>query len=213
NEHDYDLDSILSSSEPVIDLHLPAFETSIANFSRAIANFTARSVAEITQRRDAHDKELKRLAVRAQIWRKRRSILKHEREEAEEAESAVAALRRRVESEREVITSLDANIQTLRARVANLRKLLTCERITGLFIEGVSPEQLLIRYTIKGGDNSRSTHEASFVLDLSSQQTFKVLTSTPQLPTMPILLDQLNESGDVYTFIKRVRQAYVKLFS
>ena len=30
---------------------------------------------------------------------------------------------------------------------------------------------------------------------------------------MPVLLDQLNESGDVYTFIKRVRQAYVKLFS
>lgn len=30
---------------------------------------------------------------------------------------------------------------------------------------------------------------------------------------MPVLLDQLNESGDVYTFIKRVRQAYVNLFS
>ena len=51
-----------------------------------------------------------------------RTVLKHEREEAEEAESAVGALRRRVESEREVITSLDANIQTLRARVANLRE-------------------------------------------------------------------------------------------
>lgn len=51
-----------------------------------------------------------------------RTVLKHEREETEEAESAVAALRRRVESEREVITSLDANIQTLRARVANLRE-------------------------------------------------------------------------------------------
>lgn len=50
------------------------------------------------------------------------TVLKHEREEAEEAESAVGALRRRVESEREVITSLDANIQTLRARVANLRE-------------------------------------------------------------------------------------------
>ena len=66
NEHEYDLDSILSSSEPVIDLHLPAYELSVTNFSRAIANFTARSAAEITQRRDAHDKELKRLAVRAQ---------------------------------------------------------------------------------------------------------------------------------------------------
>lgn len=142
-----------------------------------------------------------------------RTVLKHEREEAEEAESAVGALRRRVESEREVITSLDANIQTLRARVANLREgqfspvsrrrtplpseyfpterqrerdtlamhakpmdaeLLTYERSMGLFIEGVGPEQLLFRYTIKGDDSSRSTpHEASFVLDLSSQPTFK----------------------------------------
>jgi hypothetical protein len=52
-------------------------------------------------------------------------------------------------------------------------ELLTCERAMGLFIEGVSPEQLLFRYTIKGGDNSRLTREASFVLDLSSQSTFK----------------------------------------
>ena len=66
NEHDYDLDAILKSSQPVIDLHLSAYETSVANFSRAIANFTARSVTEISQRRDAHDKELKRLAARAQ---------------------------------------------------------------------------------------------------------------------------------------------------
>jgi hypothetical protein len=52
-------------------------------------------------------------------------------------------------------------------------ELRTYERSMGLFIEGVGPDQLLFRYTIKGGDNSRSTHEASFVLDLSSQPTFK----------------------------------------
>lgn len=60
------LDAILSSSEPAIDLNLPAYESSATNFSRAIASFTARSMTEITQRRDAHDKELKRLADRAQ---------------------------------------------------------------------------------------------------------------------------------------------------
>ena len=47
-------------------------------------------------------------------------------------------------------------------------ELLTCERAMGLLIEGVSPEQLLFRYTIKGGDNSSPTREASFVLDVSS---------------------------------------------
>ncbi|KAH9026532.1 hypothetical protein EDB85DRAFT_1979530, partial [Lactarius pseudohatsudake] len=240
-DDEHNLDAILNSSEPAIDLNLPAYETSVANFSRAIANFTARSIAEITQRRDAHDKELKRLEDRAQDVEKETeqcklkeieliALLKCEREETEEAESAVASLRRRVEAEREVLASTDANIQTLRARVANLRKerelerdtlamharpmsaeVRACERATGLVIEGVGPDQLLFRYTIKVDDDSRSTHEASFVIDLSSQ--FKVLTSTPQLPTMPLLLDQLNDSGDVYTFIKRVRQAYVKLFS
>ena len=45
-------------------------------------------------------------------------------------------------------------------------ELRTYERSMGLYIEGVGPDQLLFRYTIKGGDNSRSTHEASFVLDL-----------------------------------------------
>lgn len=50
------------------------------------------------------------------------TVLKCEREEAEEAESAVTALRRGFESGQEVLASLDANVQTLRARVANLRK-------------------------------------------------------------------------------------------
>jgi kinetochore protein Spc25 len=35
-----------------------------------------------------------------------------------------------------------------------------------------------------------------------------VLTSTPLLPTLPIYVDKLNESRDVYAFIKEVRQAF-----
>ncbi|KAH9068486.1 hypothetical protein EDB83DRAFT_2586759 [Lactarius deliciosus] len=67
-DDEHNLDSVLNSSEPAIDLNLPAFkfETSVANFLRAIANFTARSIAKITQRQDVHDKELKRLEDRAQ---------------------------------------------------------------------------------------------------------------------------------------------------
>lgn len=66
NEYACDLDAILSFSEPVIDLKIPAYESSVTSFSREIANFTARSIAEITQRREGHDKELKRLANRSQ---------------------------------------------------------------------------------------------------------------------------------------------------
>jgi hypothetical protein len=43
-----------------------------------------------------------------------------------------------------------------------------CERAWRCAIEGVGPEQLLIRFFFKDGDGSRSTREASFVLDVSS---------------------------------------------
>ena len=75
NEYEYDLDGVLGLSEPVIDLHLPAYETSVTNFLWALANFTSRSVADITQRRDAHDNELKRLAVQTKGNRPHRSSL------------------------------------------------------------------------------------------------------------------------------------------
>ncbi len=47
-------------------------------------------------------------------------------------------------------------------------ELLACERALGCVIEGVGPEQLLIRYSLKGGVNSPSAREVSFVLDVSS---------------------------------------------
>jgi len=47
-------------------------------------------------------------------------------------------------------------------------ELRACERALDCIIEGVGPEQLLIRYSLRSGENSRSTHEVSFVLDVSS---------------------------------------------
>ena len=47
-------------------------------------------------------------------------------------------------------------------------ELRACERAWGCVIEGVGPDQLLIRYSLKGGESSRPTHEVSFVLDVSS---------------------------------------------
>jgi kinetochore protein Spc25 len=43
-----------------------------------------------------------------------------------------------------------------------------CERALGYVIEGVGPDQLLLRYSLKSGEGSRSTHEVSLVLDVSS---------------------------------------------
>ena len=38
-----------------------------------------------------------------------------------------------------------------------------------------------------------------------------VPTTTPFLPTLPILLDELNDSRDVYAFIRRIRAAFQEL--
>lgn len=47
-------------------------------------------------------------------------------------------------------------------------QLRACERTLCCVIEGVGPDQLLIRYSLKVDESSRSTHEVSFVLDVSS---------------------------------------------
>jgi|SRR5712675_1865735 len=64
------LAAILSSSNPMIDLHLPTYEAASHNFSHAIADFTSRAMAEISQRREAHTTETKKLAERAQDMEK-----------------------------------------------------------------------------------------------------------------------------------------------
>ena len=39
--------------------------------------------------------------------------------------------------------------------------------------------------------------------------TFLVVTSSPPLPSLPMLVDNLNDSKDIYAFIKQVRMAFV----
>ena len=62
-----DLPAILAAQNPHIDLRLDAYDASNRNFSKAVASYAARVVAEITQRRNAHAAELKKLADRAQV--------------------------------------------------------------------------------------------------------------------------------------------------
>ncbi len=64
------LATVLATQNPTIDLHLSAYETSARNFSQAFADFNARAIAEITQRREAHTAETKKLAERAQNMEK-----------------------------------------------------------------------------------------------------------------------------------------------
>lgn len=90
-------------------------------------------------------------------------------------------------------------------------------------IEGIDKDKILIRFTHIDHDDPR--REFSVVIDVSSRVykgTFSstcewpvlnnslslVPTTSPVLPNLPILLDELNETRDLYAFIKQVRQAF-----
>lgn len=108
----------------------------------------------------------------------------------------------------------------------NSPELIACQTGLRCIVEGVGKDQLLIRFSHI--DPSDSRREASFVLDVSARSykgvyltaaichspmlRFLVLTSTPPLPTLPIMLDKLNESRDVFAFIRSVRQGYQEMY-
>ncbi|KII94458.1 hypothetical protein PLICRDRAFT_122327 [Plicaturopsis crispa FD-325 SS-3] len=225
-------------SNPQIDLKLHAYEASTRNFLKAVANYTSRATTEITNRRNAQVEERKRLAERIQAVEtetnqcKVREIeliatLEAEQNEKREAELSVAALKRQLASLRKQIGSVDVEIEQYRALTANLRQekdkerltletyaarvspeLHACERNLRCMVEGIEKDRLLVRFAqVDPADPDR---EFSLVLDVSSR-SYKVLTSTPLLPTLPILLDALNESRDIYGFIKEARRAFSDL--
>ena len=49
--------------------------------------------------------------------------------------------------------------------------------------------------------------------NLPIYSTVTVITSSPQLPTMAILVNDLNEDHDLYTFIRKVHEAYELMVS
>ena len=61
-----DLASVLAQQTPQIDLRLQAYETSTANFLKAVTNYTNRAIAEITKHRNAQDADKRRLTERTQ---------------------------------------------------------------------------------------------------------------------------------------------------
>ena len=91
-------------------------------------------------------------------------------------------------------------------------------------IEGIADDQILVRFTHI--DPSDLDREFSLVIDVSNKiykgmlgggnlytaaDPSAVPTSTPFLPTLPILVDQLNRTRDLYNFIKQVWEAFDEL--
>ncbi|OBZ74623.1 putative kinetochore protein SPC25 [Grifola frondosa] len=230
-----DLPTILAAQNPQIDLRLEAYEASTRNFLKAISNYTQRALTEITNRKNAHVVEKKRVQEKIQQIESETNqckvkeieliaVLDKEQEEKKEAESSVAAFRRQLASIKEKCASVDVEIEQHRIITANLSRerereqsilgahasrtvpeLAHCEHVLQCAVEGIDKDKLLIQFShIDPTDLNR---EFSLVIDVSSR-SYKVPTTTPFLPTLPILLDELNENRDVYAFIKHVRQAF-----
>ncbi|KAK7688032.1 hypothetical protein QCA50_008402 [Cerrena zonata] len=233
-----DLATVLAQPNPHIDLRLGAYETSSRNFLKAVSNYTQRAVTEITHRKNNYVSNKGKIAEKSKQLEQETNqckvkelelmtVLGKEQEERKEAESSVAVFRRQLASIKEKYASLDVEIEQRRAIVQNLRRererernlldkhasqispeLAEIERRTQCAIEGIDKDKILIRFTHI--DPSDLHREFSFVIDVSAK-TYKVPTTSPFLPNLPILLDELNESRDIYSFIKQVRQAFEEL--
>lgn len=104
---------------------------------------------------------------------------------------------------------------------------MACEHRLKCAIEGIDKDKILVRFSHIDPDDLNA--EFSFVLDVSSRAykgtpsarymrpnccsnaILAVPTTTPYLPILPLLLDELNASRDIYAFIRRIRQAFCDL--
>ncbi|KAH7926225.1 hypothetical protein BV22DRAFT_1046249 [Leucogyrophana mollusca] len=235
-----DLAAILAEPTPQIDLRLHAYDVSTGNFLKAVTNYTNRAIGEITKHRNAQEADKKKIADRAHAVEtetnqcKLREIellalLAKEQDEKRESEQSIASLRRQLASIRENCAAIDVEIEQYRAATSNLRRekdrerqtlsmhaaktlpeLTACQTRLRCVVEGVEKDLLLVRFS---HINKIAVHqEFSFVLDVSSR-TYKVVTTTPVLPNLPILMSELNESRDIYRFIKLIRSAFTDMLS
>ncbi|KDR72538.1 hypothetical protein GALMADRAFT_252669 [Galerina marginata CBS 339.88] len=230
-----DLAAILSQQHPSIDLRVQTYDNSTRNFLKALTNYKNRAITTISERRKHQASEKKKVAERIHTVEietnqcKLKEIdlvaqLEREKEERKDAELSAAAFKRQLATLRDKCASVDTDIEQYRALTQNLRReknkersllsshsshispeLRSCEERLSCAIEGVEKDRLLVRFLRV--DPTEPQREASFVIDISSQ-TFKVITSSPHLPSMPILVNNLNDSQDIYAFIRDTRAAY-----
>ncbi|KAI0727637.1 chromosome segregation protein Spc25-domain-containing protein [Fomitopsis betulina] len=232
-----DLVTVLEQQNPQIDLRLESYEVSTQNFLRAVSSYTQRAITEITNRKNVHLADRKKYSERIQQIETETNhckvkeielikVLDREQEEKKELETSVAAFKRQLASFREKCSSVEAEIEQHRAIAANLQRersreenllnshaarmapeLSESEAKLQCVVEGIEKDKLLVRFLDLDPGNREK--ECNLVIDVSSR-SYKVPTTTPYLPTLPILLDELNETRDVYTFIKNARSAFKK---
>ncbi|KAI0671281.1 hypothetical protein C8Q78DRAFT_974398, partial [Trametes maxima] len=210
--------------DPQIDLRLDSYETSTRNFLTAVSNYTQRAVSEISNRKAAYAAEKKRIAEKTQQIETEISqsklkeieliaVLDKEQEEKKESEASVAAFRRQLNSIKEKCASFDVEIEQHSTVAANLLRGTSFLPYIHLFS---TPWRPIAACNLSTPSCARfypslrfRHHRISSFLDVS-ERAYKVPTTTP-FPTLPILLDELNESRDIYAFVRRVRHAFHEL--
>ncbi|KAG6874144.1 hypothetical protein C0995_005562 [Termitomyces sp. Mi166 len=232
-----DLSSLLAADAPHIDLRLSAYEASTRNFLKAVSSYKNRALTTLSERRASHAPEKKRILEKTQAAEtetnqcKLREIdlvatLEREKEERKDAELEVAALKRQLASLREKSQTIESEIEQYRVMTANLRReraaerntlsahaahisprVGAIERVLGCMVEGIGADQVLLRFAHL--DAANPDRECSLVLDVA--QGYNVATASPSLPTLPLLLKALNETGGFYAFVRDVRIAYQTL--
>lgn len=100
------------------------------------------------------------------------------------------------------------------------------ETLLACSIEGMEKEQLLISF--RGVDISGPDREFSFILDVSCHDykglnirwiddtssritLLAVVKTSPPLPSLPLLVDKLNVTQDIFTFIVQIRQEFHRM--
>ncbi|KZT09030.1 uncharacterized protein LAESUDRAFT_675608 [Laetiporus sulphureus 93-53] len=235
-----DLAAVLVSQNSQIDLRIEAYEASTRNFLKAVSNYTQRAITEISNRKAAHLSSRKKLLERAhQIEAETNQckikeielikVLDTEEKEKRDAETSVTTFKRQLAIVKERCSLLDSELEQHRVVAANLNRernreqgtlnsyaahvapeIADCESCLQCSIEGIERDMLLVRFLRL--DDADPTREFSMVIDVSSP-LYEVPTATPFLPTLPIHLDELNETRDVYAFIRQVRDAFLTAIS
>jgi len=153
--------------------------------------------------------------------------LEKEQAERKDAEIMVATFKRQIASLHERSTTLQAQIDEYRSLNASLKKdkgkerstlavhasqvnpeLQAFENLLACDVEGMEKEQLLIRF--KRLDLSDPNREFGFILDVSSDN-YKVMKTSPPLPSLPLLVDKLNATRDIFAFIIQIRQEFQRM--
>ncbi|KIY51120.1 hypothetical protein FISHEDRAFT_37862 [Fistulina hepatica ATCC 64428] len=235
-----DLRAILKQPTPRIDLKIPAIQASTGAFLKSLLDLKAESIARITNRRSRFELEKTKIEDRQRAVEletnqcklqeiKLLQDLERESEERKEAEASVADLKRQLAAFRDRLQSVQEEIERYNASNAELRRekdkerdiLIAnaatlspqcdiCERRFSFRIRGVEAGRLMVCFwNIQQSDPTR---ECSVIIDLSGP-LYKVPMSSPMLPNLPLYLDQLNGTRDIYTFIRAIRSAFVDVLN